>query len=265
MPHMLRSLRIGKVDFVDRPADPHARMAIWKRDTSNPPSGEAPDADDPKEGTVPEIPTLTDEVRKGLPEEAVDVIDALTAALNEARTGEGDAAADTDGAAADADADKTDDLAKRDDLPEDVRAAIAKRDAEIEALRKSAEAADQKVEAEIAKRETREWADRLAKFDGALPEDAPEKFRALAKSDADLAEDMVKALDALREQVDTAALFKAAGHDQPADGSAEATLNKRVSEIAKSDGIDAVEAEAKFLDTPEGQKVYEQYLAEKGA
>lgn len=257
MPSLLRSLSIGKVDFVDRPADPHARTAIWKRD------GAAPD-DDPKEGNVPEIPTLTDEVRKGLPEEAVDIIDALTAALEDAQSGEGDADADaTDDAAADADADAGD-LAKRDDLPEDVREALRKRDEQMEAMQKRLDESEEKRAAEIRKREVREWGEKIAKFDGVLPENADEKFADLADHDADLADEIVKALDALNEQVDKSALFGSAGTDLDAEeGSALAALETKSKEIAKRDDIDEVEAFAKA--TEENPDLYDRHLAEKGA
>lgn len=256
MPHLLRGLQVTKVDFVDRMADPHARAALWKRDSSEP--GNTPGHDDPKEGTVPENLTLTDEVRKGLPEDVRDYLASLETRISAL----GDAGAVEPSEAA-AEQTPNDDIAKRDDLPEDVRAAIAKRDEEITALRKSAEEATTIAKAERDARIEREWADRLAKFDGALPDDAASKFRALAEHNADLAEDLVKSLTSLSEQVDASALFKSAGRDVAAEGSAEGILDAKASDIAKRDGIDSVEAFAKAAE--ENPDVYEAYVAEKGA
>lgn len=252
MPTLLHGLGITKVDFVDRPADPHARMLVWKRDhSSTETDGIKPDAAaTEKEGAMPDNP-LTEEVREGLPEDVAKAIDDLKA--------ERDALAeqvDTLTAAAEQGEPSPDDIEKA-DLPEPVR----KRMDELEA---QAREATEIAKREREMRETREWSDRIAKFDGVLPEDAPTKFRRLAEHDGDLANDILKALSALSEQVDESALFKSAGFDgTPAEGSAEAALDARAREIAKAEGIDEVEAFAKA--TSLHPDLYERYAAEKGA
>lgn len=258
MPNLLHNLRIGSVAFVDRPADPHARMAIWKRDSSTS-TDEADATQTPEEGVMPDNP-LTEKVREGLSEDVVKAIDALVeenASLREQVEKAADAPETTP-------EDTSADVTKRDDLPDDVKEAIAKRDAEIEELRKSADSANKAVEEEIRKREEREWKSRIAKFDGVLPDEAPAKFRALAKFDSDLAEEVVKALEALSEQVDKSALYGQRGIDgipEPTD--AEQAMEAKAAEIAKRDNVDEVEAFAKAAQ--ENPDLYERHLAEKGA
>jgi hypothetical protein len=247
MPTRLRALTVSKVDFVDRPADPHARIAVWKRDTAStpPPGGSAdPALEHTKDGEMPNPLTLTPEVRKGLNPDVLAYIEQAEASASAA-----DVVADEVSPAAD-------DVTKRSDVPEDVRDMIAKQADVLAEVRKQADAATALAQSEVTKREEREWGDRLAKFDGVLPEGAASKFRKMAAVDPDAVEDIIKSMDALRSQVDESALFASFGKAAPADGSPEARFDSAVSEVAKRDGIDNVDATAKVLSTPEGETLY---------
>lgn len=252
--NLLRNTRVGKVDFVDRGADEHARLMIWKRDSES--STPNPDAN-PAEGTrtteeANVAVELTEEVRKGLPEDVRDYLDSLEQRIAAAEESK-DAGTEAQDADSTDEADEAE-VAKRDDLPE----AVIKR---MDALEKRAADAEAIAKREHDLRVEREWADRLAKFDGgALGEDAPATFRELEETNPDLASKVVKTMEALQEKVDTSALFSEAGHNQPAPESAEAEIEKRASALAKEKDISVEEAWGEVVKADSA--LYERYKQE---
>lgn len=80
------------------------------------------------------------------------------------------------------------------------------------------------------------------------------KLRAV---DAELAKSFEDVLDGASKVVEASALFKTAGRDAPAEGSAQGKLDALTKEyMAKSTSEDYAEAQAAVLSTPEGEALY---------
>lgn len=239
----LRKLQLSKVDLVDRGADEHARVAIWKR------APDIPVADD-KEAAMPlsktELEALPEAVRKhidALEGTAADAANALAEAerkLVEATTPTTEETADED-------------ITKRDDIDPRVLEAITKRDEEIVELRKRAEQAEVIAKAEQLSRRKRETRERIAKADLSAEESDALVDDIIELEDAgkdELAKRLIEKMDALAEQSRTAALFEELGNPSPTAGSAE----DKIEEIAKSyrendPGLTHAQAVAKAVET----------------
>lgn len=271
-PTWLRNLKMTKVDLVDRPADEHAMISLYKREGSplapdgtvlgdafsendamlNPASPLSRQSREvtkiEQEGKMPE---LDEEILKGLPDEVLNYIGHLEqVALEKA-----DDAADGE--------EEDEDMAKSLELPEGVQELLAKRDAEIEELRKSANDAQAVAKAERDLRVTREWRDKVTKLDSLSFEDTEavvKSLKELADTNPELAEATFKTLSAANGQAESAALFSEIGKAAPAEGSAEAKLEKVVKGIMESEKVS--EPEAWDLAIQRDPSLYADYVQE---
>lgn len=180
----LKDLRLGRVDFVDRGAQEHSRIAIFKRDSNA----------HQQEHNMPKLEDLPEEVQKSvapLLDERDSTIEELKAEIEELRA----AAPDPN--------ESEEDVSKRDDLPEDVRVALQKRDDELAALREQVAKSEETAAAERKERRTRDWRDTIAKYDALnLDQDEyAERMIALEDADSEVAADVVKMFDTINARV----------------------------------------------------------------
>lgn len=271
MPNRLSKLRLTKVDLVDRGAQgPHAAVRIYKRDLD----GEVTETPDPQEGSGGDqkeksVGKLSEEVRKGLPDDVQEYLtslegdkDSLESELADAR--EQLEAADAGGEGGGAGTEEEPVLSKMEDLPEEVRQYLAKRDADFESLSKRAEEAEDIAKKERDARQLREWRDRVAKYEplGIDVDEVAQEFKDLADVNEELTDKLVKRLDALTEQVQTSELFAEIGKRGPAEGSAESQLEGIVKSYREADpNVDEPSAWDRAL--AEHPELYERYLAER--
>lgn len=213
-PSFLKDLRLGRVDFVDRGAQAHSRIAIFKRDDRNAHQ---------LEKNMPKLEDLPEEVQKSVApllderDSKIEELEAKIAELSAEHENESEA-----------------DVTKRDDLPEDVRVALQKRDEELAELREQIAKADADAKAERAERRKSEWRSRIAKMD-ALNLDQDEyatRMLALEGADSDLAEDIAKMLETLDSRASEmeSSLFEPIGKSY--DGEPR-TNEERLEKIAK--------------------------------
>ena len=229
----LRKLRVESVDLVDRGAQgPNARVALFKRDagsdtnvddTSTSTPGTVKSQEHEKEMSVGK---LSEEVLKSLPDEARQLIEDLTEEVETLETERDELKEQADSSAqpeGEEEGEEEPTLAKRDDLPEDVRKYLESKDAEYEAVNKRLEEAEKIAKQERDTRLEREWTDRIAKFDaiGVDAEKIGKQFKTLADKDDELAEELVETLKALNEQSKTASLFEEVGKRSPTEDSAD--------------------------------------------
>lgn len=260
----LRMARWSKVDLVDRPADAHARIALWKRD-GRPGVREDDGSDKSKEGNMPidkaVLDALPDDVRKSVQELVREHEEATekNATLEERLTAlEAAATATTP-------SEEDEDVTKRDDLPQDVRDAIAKRDAELDAVTKRLEAAEAIAKAERDQRLTKEWNDRIAGLDalGLDVEETAKRFKDLADVSPELADDLVAKMSAANEQARAGNLFTEVGKRGGNENGAESKMESVVKSIAAEKGVD--EAEAWLIASDTHKALYTEYINEQGA
>lgn len=201
---------------------------------------------DNKEQNMPENEELTKEEALEKVSELQDKVDELTSELEKAN----EPVDDDQG---------SDDISKRDDVPEDVREILRKQEERLEKAEKVAKAErDMRLE-----REERERVAKLNNLSLDVNEVAP-LMKRVRDTDEDLAEEVMKTLRGLNEQIETSELFKEFGNDSPAEGSAEAKIEKAAQKILKDDpDISAAEAEA--LAVEQNPSLYSDYIREQGA
>lgn len=193
---------------------------------------------DEEEGEMPR--TLSDEVRKGLPDDVQAYLTDLEAEV--AKKAPSD--------------DNPDDITKRDDIPEDIKKMFADQKA-------AAERAESIAKAERDLRLTKEWEARLSSLDALTLEDGVAKsFKELADTNPELAENVAKTLEGLNEQAQTSGLFEEIGKSASYATTGEGKLESIVKGIMAEDKVD--EPTAWDLASQRHPEAYELYLAEKG-
>lgn len=266
MPNRLRGLRLSKVDLVDRGAQgPHATVRLYKRDYSESESapGTVREQNHDKEISVGK--QLTEELRKNLPEEVAQYLEALESDKETLETQLSDAQEKLNSPEGEGEGVETPEPAlNKSELPEEVRSLLEKRENELNDLRKRAEDAETIAKAERDKRLEREWTDRLSTLDGLNFEigKVAKQFKSLADKDADFANELVETLKAINEQAKTADLFGEVGKRGPAEGSAEAKIEGVVKALREADPkLSEPEAWQRALD--QNPELYEQYVTER--
>lgn len=201
-----------------------------------------------EEGTMPE--KLTEEVRKSLPQEVQDYLASLEAAAEEGAT-EPSPGGGTE-----------EELSKRDDIPEDVRELINKRDEELAAISKRAEEAEKVAKAERDARVLREWQDRVTKVADVVEDvdSTATELKELADTNPELADKLMKRFEALQEQAATSALFEEIGKTERFANSAEGQLEQVVKSIQESEKVSEEKAWDIALDR--NPELYARYREE---
>lgn len=194
-----------------------------------------------EEGAMPL--TLSEEVRKGLPDDVQAYLTDL-----EAEVAKKDAPPE---------ATTPETVAKRDDLPEDIKKMFSD---QAEAIAK----AESVAKAERDLRLNREWQDRIGKFEHlGLDEGVAKSFKELSDTDSELADTVVKALEGLNEKAEVSALFEEIGKSEEFQGTGEGKLESVVKSIQNDEKVS--EPEAWDLASQRHPDLYERYLTEKGA
>lgn len=265
MPNRLTNIRVRQVDFVDRaatrdPQNPHQprRFLLWKSEESK--------GNSMATATVEELQEKLEKAEKDRDEAVAasakkdEELSKAQEELSKRRIGsKGAKPADGNGPD-DEDEEDEDELSKA-DLPEPVRAALAKAEGQVEELRKRAESAEEIAKAERHAREEREW---IAKAEKDLPElGDPETVgkrlhkmqEVLTKEEFD---EFQREQSALNEQLSTSDLFKQAGRGGPPPKSEGLPdILKKADELAASNpSLDPAEAFRRAAKDPEMVKAY---------
>lgn len=278
-PTWIQDLMMTKVDIVDRPADEHGTFKLFKSDSGLTPEGTVGHGQTDlaeelammgfsktdllpehwevtksyKEGEMPE---LSEEILKGLPDEVLEYIGHLEKSFPPKADEADDEDDDTD--------EKDEKMEKSLDLPADVMEMLAKRDAEIDELRKSASDAQSIAKAERDLRVTREWQTKFDSLSALSFEDKDavvKSLKDLADTNPALASATFSALQAANGQADSAALFAEIGKGAPVEGSAEARLEAVVKNYQTEKSLS--EPDAWDLALREQPELYSEYLKEQ--
>lgn len=279
-PTWLKDMSMTKVDAVDRPADEHALIAMFKNEGGIPDDffypegtilkGDGPlteesatieiNGEEPVNKEEGEMPKLKDEVLKGLPDEVLSYIGHLETELSKADS-ESDDEESSD--SEDSEDEESDDMEKSLKLPDDVVEMLRKRDEEIEALRKSADASAAIAKAERDLRITREWRQKVDGLDSLTFDDKDSVVKGLkdlSDTNPDLANAVLGTLEKANGQAESAALFSEIGKGAPAEGSAEGKMEAVVKSIMASDEVS--EPEAWDLAMQRNPDLYADYITE---
>lgn len=198
-----------------------------------------------EEGAMPR--TLSEEVRKGLSDEAREYLEELEAEVAKN--------AETPPSGKEDDPDPQD-ITKRDDIPEDIKKMFSD---QAEAVAKAESIAKE----ERDRRLTREWEERLAGLNElGIEKSSAKDFKELAEVNPDLAENITKSLEALAQRSEMATLFEEIGKGDAHAATAEGQLEQVVKSIAKEEKVS--EPEAWDLAIQRDPDLYDRYTQEVG-
>jgi hypothetical protein len=237
VPNKLLEVRIDKVAAVDRPANRRGFLLVKSED--DPAEDRNLTKEESMEQTAPARPDGLDDLLKADGNEGLAeyIANLEKAAATEPAT-----------EPAAPEAASAEELAKRDDLPPEVREALAKA---ADSERKLEEVAKMAAETreQLAKRDFYEAAAGLSKLAKSQDDMGDLLYRLSEQLDAATHTEVRELLKATNEQVSKGALFAENGSSQPAPAGAEAKLQKRAEELTKADPTLTQEAAyAKAMD-----------------
>lgn len=185
-----------------------------------------------------------------VPDEVLDYIEELEARVEQAQV--------TKGHDTDPDVDPIEKALS--ELPDEVAALV-------KSQRDRLEKAEQALEAQRIAKTTEEWVSKARSVDGLIdnPEEFGAQLREVAEINSDLADTMVKVLEAANERFAKADLFKELGKAPSlVAGSAEEQIEKAAQALREADPSLSAEA-AKAEAWERNPDLYEQHVVEKRA
>ena len=198
----------------------------------------ATEAENREEHRMADTPTLDDEIRSALPEEAVKYLDHVEARL-----------AETEASKSIEDPAEEPDLSKREDLPEDVRKALADAESRIEAAEKRATDSEERIAKVEEERQLESAVKRAGSFNlfAKADEFGPILMKIEGALDDDEFEKLSEWLTAAQAKIESSDLFAELGKDA-SKSDVETSIEDRARKLAETENITYEVAYKRVLD-----------------